>query len=300
MNKKHFTFLTISFTALFWVAMVLVAAASPSDAQTFSYAGQVVPIPDGGNTSGSSPGDFAILPIVVSGINGQIGDIDFRFDGSVCTSAINSTTVGVDHSYIRDLEFTLTSPSGTAVTIVSHINNGGNNLCQTYLDDESSGPSIQSLTTTQAPFTGSFTPYSPLSAFDNENPNGTWKLMARDFYIQDRGNVRAFSLIITPLSTTAALVRVGGRALTSTGVGISGVTISITDSQGNARTATTSSSGDYAFDACRVGETYVVNASDNRYSFVQPSQILSVNNDVTAINFIASTPPKSRKRVRFF
>ncbi len=70
--------------------------------------------------------------------------------------------------------------------------------CQTLLDDESAGASIQTQPSGAAPFTGSFRPNAPLSALDGQNPNGTWQLEAQDFFTGDTGNIRAFSLIITP------------------------------------------------------------------------------------------------------
>ena len=74
----------------------------------------------------------------------------------------------------------------------------GNNFCQTVLDDESAGPPIQTRPSANAPFTGSFTPNAPLSLFDGENPNGTWQLQVQDFFSGDIGNIRAWSVIITP------------------------------------------------------------------------------------------------------
>ncbi len=68
---------------------------------------------------------------------------------------------------------------------------------QTLLDDAGSS-SIQGVGTVDAPFTGTYTPNQPLSTFNGENANGTWQLQAQDFYLDDTGNVRAFSLIVTP------------------------------------------------------------------------------------------------------
>src|SRR5262249_44892290 len=121
-----------------------------------------------------------------------------RFDGSACTNSPGATTVGIEHTFIGDLKLTLTSPSSTDVLAIDRADGAGNNLCQTFLDDESSGPSIQSVTTSSAPFTGSFTPNQRLSAFDGEDANGTWHLQAQDFSKQDTGNIRAFSVLLTP------------------------------------------------------------------------------------------------------
>ena len=78
------------------------------------------------------------IPLVVSGLSGPVGDLNFSFDGTSCTSAIGAPTVGFDHSWVGDLRITLTSPSGTTVTLMDQPGgplNSGNNFCNTVLDD---------------------------------------------------------------------------------------------------------------------------------------------------------------------
>lgn len=169
----------------------------PGTPLTFSFAGAPVSIPDAVDLTGTNPGAPALVPLNVAGVGG-IFDVDFRIDGVTCSSAVGSTTVGIKHSFVNDLEVKVISPSGTQVLAIDNADGSGNNYCQTVLDDESSGPSIQSITTPMAPFTGSFRPNQALSAFDGENADGTWMLSVQDFFQFDTGDVRAFSLIITP------------------------------------------------------------------------------------------------------
>jgi uncharacterized repeat protein (TIGR01451 family) len=82
--------------------------------------------------------------------------------------------------------------------VINRTDGGGNNFCQTVLDDQSGGGSIQGVASAQAPFTGNFTPNSPLAAFQGQPANGTWQLEAQDFFVGDTGNIRAFSVTITP------------------------------------------------------------------------------------------------------
>jgi uncharacterized repeat protein (TIGR01451 family) len=171
---------------------------APGTPVTFSYAGPAVPIPDGVDGSGTLPGAPVAVPLAVAGVTGNVYDVDFQIDGATCTNATGSTTVGLDHSFVNDLELTVLSPAGTTSLVINNTDGGGNNFCQTVLDDESAGPSIQSVISTQAPFTGSFTPGAPLSIFDGEVANGAWQLQAQDFFAIDTGNIRAFSVIITP------------------------------------------------------------------------------------------------------
>jgi subtilisin-like proprotein convertase family protein len=163
---------------------------------TFSYTGPVVPIPD--SPGADTPGTAADANLVVSGITGGIGHVALSIDGTSCSATAGSTTVGIDHTFVNDLVIRLRSPSGTVVDVISRTDGGGNNFCQVLLDDASAGPSIQSVSSSSAPFTGTYTPANPLSVFAGENPNGTWQLEAQDFFIGDTGNIRAFSIIITP------------------------------------------------------------------------------------------------------
>lgn len=154
---------------------------------TVSYTGPAVAIPDA-NAAGVS------VPLTVSGV-GTIADVNFRFDGTACSTAVGSTTVGLDHSYVSDLDIFLTSPQGTTITLASDVGGSGNNFCQTTLDDDGSFTPIQNATTAQAPFTGNWLPAVPLSTFDGQNANGVWTLRAADFITTDVGSIRRFSLV---------------------------------------------------------------------------------------------------------
>lgn len=185
----------------------------PGTPVTFIYTGPAVPIPDGFDASGTNPGAAVAASLPVSGLTGAIHDVNFSIDGATCTTTAGATTVGLDHSSVSDLQLTLIAPDSTALTVIDRIGGGGHNLCQTVLDDESAGGSIQAVTSAQAPFTGSFTPDSPLAAFQGLSGNGTWKLQAQDFLKANTGNIRAFSVIITPAVCDAAAV---GAVITAT------------------------------------------------------------------------------------
>ncbi|HEX8351480.1 MAG TPA: proprotein convertase P-domain-containing protein [Pyrinomonadaceae bacterium] len=164
----------------------------------YSYGGPAVSIPDA-NSAGVG------IPLTVSGFSGNIEDLNFRFGGNSCTSAHGATTVGLDHSWVGDLVITLTSPQGTTVTLLSRPGGGGdgNNFCNTTFDDEGGVSSIQSINALGAPYTGTFTPASPLAAFRGQNPNGTWTLRVSDRVGDDTGSVRAFSLVFTGATSCA-------------------------------------------------------------------------------------------------
>jgi hypothetical protein len=96
----------------------------------------------------------------------------------------------------------LTSPGGTAVDVINRAGgslNSGNNFCQTVLRDGAAN-SIQNVAVADAPFTGTFAPANPQSAFAGENADGTWILNVTDNALFDTGTVRAFSLETTGFS----------------------------------------------------------------------------------------------------
>jgi subtilisin-like proprotein convertase family protein len=164
--------------------------APSSTATTTSYPGGPVAIPDD-DPAGTD------IPLAVSGLS-ALSSLSFSIDGSSCNADPGSTTVGLDHTWVGDLVIKLTSPSGKTVTLMNRPGgslNSGNNFCQTVLDD-AGATSIQDVAVSDAPFTGTFRPASPLAAFTGEDPNGTWILNVSDNAFIDTGSVRAFSLIM--------------------------------------------------------------------------------------------------------
>ncbi len=164
-------------------------------AQTFTYAGGAVAIPDNSTVG-------ATADLVVSGVTGTINDVNFRFNGSLCSNSAGSTTVGLDHTYVGDLVITLRSPTGTIVTLANRPGSAaggssGNNFCNTIFDDSGGLGSIQSIVSTGAPYSGSYTPTQALSTFNGQNPNGTWQLKVVDAAGVDTGSIRAFSIVVT-------------------------------------------------------------------------------------------------------
>jgi len=157
----------------------------------FAYAGAPVAIPDSNAT-----GVNVTLPVTFAG---GVSTVGFNIDGTTCSSAIGATTVGLDHTWVGDLVMRLTSPTGRTVTLANRpggVGNSGNNFCQTLLRDGAPS-SIQNILIAQAPFTGTFAPASPLSAFTGDSATGDWIFHVHDEALIDVGSVRAFSLDVS-------------------------------------------------------------------------------------------------------
>ena len=94
--------------------------------------------------------------------------------------------------------------------------------------------------------------------------------------------------VLSTFAPTAANVSVSGRVLTAKGKGLSKVLVTITDNNGNSRTATTNSFGNYNFSEIAAGQDYVISATHRKYSFEVPTQVLQVNESLTNVNFTAT------------
>ncbi len=160
-------------------------ASTPS---TLSLRNGNIAIPDG-------TGSGIALPLPIAGFTAPITKFAFRFDGTDCSSP---TGVGLQHDRVSDLVVTLTSPSGTTVTLLS--NPGGlglpsKNFCGTLLDD-AAATSIQNITTAGAPYSGAYRPSGRFASFNGQSANGTWVLRITDRVAGTSGILRGFSFLI--------------------------------------------------------------------------------------------------------
>ncbi len=101
-------------------------------------------------------------------------------------------------------------------------------------------------------------------------------------------NLETYLNSLVNLAPTAANVHIGGRILTSNGRGISRARITLTSNDGVVRYATTNSFGYYNFNDLAAGETYIISVASKRYTFVNPTQVVTINEDLTDFNFVAN------------
>jgi subtilisin-like proprotein convertase family protein len=120
-----------------------------------------------------------------------------------------NVSLNITHTWIGDLEVTLTSPGGTPVTVTLFDNNCGNadNLVVTF--DDESGNLISGICNSPVANSGTFRPFSPLSAFDGEQINGTWTLKVVDNAGADVGTLNAWSITASYHGGTSILNLLG-------------------------------------------------------------------------------------------
>ncbi len=196
------TILSFALTALYegglapQVLPFTLSVGAPGEPVRFAYSGPPVFIPDA--LARGVPGPPALAELAVGDLGGRLTDLDLSLDGELCTIEPGATTVGIEHPFVSNLLVELVAPSGMAVPMIRFADGFGNHFCQTRLDDQTDGPSIQSVSTGDAPFTGSYRPARPLALFDGQDPDGPWTLRVTDWNPLDVGHLRAFSLTLTP------------------------------------------------------------------------------------------------------
>jgi hypothetical protein len=89
---------------------------------------------------------------------------------------------------------------------------------------------------------------------------------------------------VVQVGSTASSVYVSGRVVTPDGRGLRNAQVTIVDSNGVARTATTGSFGYYRFDDVQAGSTLVMNVMSKRYRFA--TRLVNVVDTLTDIDFV--------------
>ena len=107
--------------------------------------------------------------LAVSGLTGNLTEVD--------------VSVSISHTYKGDLTVSLIHPDGTAVILHNKTGGSADNVITTF----------DTLTA----------PAQALSAFNNKNPNGTWRLRAVDSANQDVGTLTAWALILKTGGTSS-------------------------------------------------------------------------------------------------
>ncbi|WP_395063323.1 reprolysin-like metallopeptidase [Flavobacterium sp.] len=130
------------------------------------------------------------VPIVITSVGTPTisSTIVISSGGSITDVNVNAQ---LSHSWIDDLSATLTSPNGTVVQLFSGLCGSNDNLNATFDDSGvvivcGSNPAI----------TGVVLPLQALSAFNGENPTGTWILSISDSADQDGGSLTSWGLSI--------------------------------------------------------------------------------------------------------
>ena len=213
---------------LLWLAMALVVAPAARAQTTTTYSSTT-----GGAISNGTPCSSPLVRNFTVSTSYIVGDVDL---GVLAT-----------HTWRGDLRITLQSPAGTRVQLV---NGDTNNISGDNFNVRLNDGGVQTVntdgntvthSTSAPPYQNDFSPNSPLSAFNGENAQGTWRLEICDQYPQaDNGNFVRADLYLTSLPANYAdlsLTKSVSSAAPATGSSIS-YTLAVTNASGSPATAT--------------------------------------------------------------
>jgi subtilisin-like proprotein convertase family protein len=126
------------------------------------------------------------LPISAIGTSTVATSVTYAEDLPVADIRVN---LDISHTYLADLTITLTSPSGTQVTLLANSCGRYNDIQALFADDAlpfecGNSPAIS----------GIVRPLGQLSSFAGESSLGTWTLTVADNAAGDGGQINAFGL----------------------------------------------------------------------------------------------------------
>ncbi len=168
------------------------AQCTPTPTQTFTNSTPVA-IPSSGLVTST---------IVVSGAPTYLYDLN--------------VTTFITHTWSSDLDITITSPSGTIITLTTDNGSSYDNVFNgTVWDDDANPGGLVPYTSNNGLVTdhsyvnltlaSPLVPEENLGAFIGENPNGTWTISINDDTGGDSGNLASWSLAIQGLSSVPTI-----------------------------------------------------------------------------------------------
>jgi endonuclease G len=87
--------------------------------------------------------------------------------------------------------------------------------------------------------------------------------------------------VVTILAPTAAASQISGRVMTTDGRAVSRARVTLTDQNGETKSALTNPFGYYRFETVAAGETYVITVQHKRYVFV--AQVINVSENINEL-----------------
>ncbi len=240
------------------------------------------------NSAGDIVGAYDISQPITHGFllsQGQFQRIDTPYGTQSSAEGINDPGVITGYGWtdavgpymgfrLKNNIFTEFSFPAAASTSPLAINNF-NDLVGLFVDPN--GTKSEMLTIYGYPYLVYFNP--AYSAINGNNDLGQICGFAYDYTARRYKGFIGDMPLATPTFATVV-----GRVLTSDGRGLRNATVSITDSQGVSRTATTSSFGSFSFDNVSIGGTYTFRVSSRLYRL--SPQTMQVNGNLTLPDFV--------------
>ncbi|MCB9853815.1 MAG: proprotein convertase P-domain-containing protein [Phycisphaerales bacterium] len=168
-------------------SLCLVTSQDCCEAAGGSYVGDGSNCGEAAGSPDTYDSGFVGLPII--DMTTTTSDLNVPDSGTI--GDVNLTT-NITHTFIGDLEIDLIH-NGVTVRVMDNQCISSDNLSITW-DDEAAGAIV--CAAGGLPTNGTFTPFSPLSPFDNMDRAGTWTLSVRDTANLDTGTLDNWQLMI--------------------------------------------------------------------------------------------------------
>ncbi len=107
------------------------------------------------------------------------------------------------------------------------------------------------------------------------------RVIAEDSLVPTAGEYFTSLQLYVP---TAAGVSVSGRVTTPEGNGLRGAVVTLTDEQGNSRSAVTAAFGYFRFEDVTAGENYLATVQSRRYTFAP--RLIGLTDEITDLDFV--------------
>ncbi len=105
--------------------------------------------------------------------------------------------------------------------------------------------------------------------------------------LQGPGQMEVDAVSVNTMPILAAEVPIGGRITTANGNGIRNVAVSLTEANGTIRTVRTNAFGYYKFEQIEVGQNVTLTVNAKRYTFTNPTRIISVTEELGEVDWTA-------------
>lgn len=138
------------------------------------------------------------VPKTIPDMSSLYDTIPVTYIGGIKDIQVN---MNISHTRVSTLNISLIGPDGTAIDLSSGNGGSGSNFTNTTFDDEA----MISVKNGTAPFTGSFKPEQPLSAFDSKAVSGNWILKIQDIAVSQVGTLLDWCVILNYFDPTVGL-----------------------------------------------------------------------------------------------
>lgn len=143
-------------------------------------------------------------PLPITDFQNTLDEISITSNGDIVDLNLK---IDITHPRTGELKLIIKGPDNTSVMLSDRNGAEGDNYTNTFFDDQAS----LSITEANAPFSGSFRPQFPLSAFNGKPVAGTWQIRVNDSGAGNSGTLNNWCLHMLYLDPTIGIEENGNN-----------------------------------------------------------------------------------------